>query len=120
MANFPLPNASVAYVPIQYLDANGIVTQGPSGDTLSIASSDPSLGVAIGTMPSGPLAGAACAVLTPLVVSDTNITVTVTDSANLTPSVQVYDITDVAVALSQDTADAVFVAQAPPTAKKAV
>lgn len=110
--NFPLPQGQTSYILIQYLDKNGNPTQAPSGDTLSVASSDPNLTVAIGAMPSGQFSGQPCVVATPVGVS-TGITVTVTDTANLTPGVQIYDITPTppgpAVSLLQNTNEVISI-----------
>jgi hypothetical protein len=92
MANFELANDAVAYIPIQTLDAEGNPVTPPAGDTFTVASSDPGLTATVGTMPSGPLQGAACAVLTPVVAADANVTVTLTDADNLTAYSIVVDI----------------------------
>jgi hypothetical protein len=114
--NYELANDAVAYVPIQTLDAEGNPVAPPSGDTFTVASSDTtSLGVAVGTMPSGPLQGQPAAVLTPLVPTASGITVTLTDADNLTAGTQVVDIVQgVATTDFLDVSAAVTVPQAPP------
>ena len=94
MPNYELSVAAVASVPIQTLDANGNPVPPPTGDTFTVASSDAAaLGVAVGTMPSGPLQGQPAAILTPLTSTPTpGITVTLTDADNLTAGTQVVDL----------------------------
>jgi hypothetical protein len=74
------------------------------------------LGVAVGTMPSGPLAGQPAAILTPLTSTPTaGITVTLTDSDGLTAGTQIVDlVADPPVTDFLDISAAVTTPQAPP------
>lgn len=114
MPNFELSDDKVATVTILVRDAAGDVVPAPAGDTFSVASSSPSLGVAIGA----DAAGAPAVVMTPMVQASPGITVTVSDSAGLMAFAQVVDIVpDVAPkAIGLDLANAAEVDQPPPTA----
>ena len=116
MANYELANDTVAYIPIQTLDAGGNPTPPPAGDIFTVTSSEPtSLTATVGTMPSGPLQGQPAAVLTPLVQTAAGITVTLTDSDNLTAGTQIVDvIVGVPTTDFLDVSAAVTVPQAPP------
>ena len=116
LPNYELANDAVAYIPIQTLDAGGNPVPPPSGDIFTVTSSAPtSLGAAIGSMPSGPLQGQPAAVLTPLVQTAPGVTVTLTDSDNLTAGTQLVDvITGTPTTDFLDVSAAVTVPQAPP------
>lgn len=114
MANFELANDEVATIPILIDNAAGAAVPAPAGDTFTVTSSSPSLGVAIGAT----TAGAPAVVLTPLVQASPGITVTVSDSAGLTSFAQLVDIVQdlTPKAITLDLADAVEVSQPAPTA----
>lgn len=88
MPNYELKDDTVATVPIQTTNSQGVVEPVPAGDVFTAVSSLPaSLGVAIGSSPSGPTL-----ILTPLVQASPGITVTVSDSAGLAVATQLVDI----------------------------
>lgn len=115
MPNYELRDDTVATIPIQTTNSLGTVEPVPAGDVFSAVSSNPaSLGVAI----SKDAGGNPTLVLTPLVQSSPNLTVTVSDSAGLAVAVQLVDIvvdnTDTNIIL--DLAAATTTPQAVPTA----
>lgn len=113
MPNVELLNNDVLTIVIQAKNSDGIVVPYPAGDTFTAASSDPaSLNAVIGANASGQ----ATVTVNALVPLASNVTVTVSDSAGLTPVPQVFDIVaDVkAVALALDIADATHAPQAVP------
>jgi hypothetical protein len=114
MPNFELPNDEVVTIGIQTTNSAGAVEPVPTGDVFTVASSSPSLGVAIGAT----AAGNPAIVLTPLVQASPGITVTVSDSAGLKLATQVIDIVpDVTPAnIVLDVADATHTTQPVPTA----
>jgi hypothetical protein len=92
MPNYELNVGNTAYVPIETLDAGGKPVPPPTGDTFTVVSSNPTAATAtVGTMPSGPLSGAAAAVIVGLTVA-AGITVTLTDADGLTADVQIVDV----------------------------
>jgi hypothetical protein len=115
--NFELTNDAVAAIAIHTVDGPGDVVPAPSGDVFSAVSSDPAkMTAAIGTMPSGLMAGKVALILTPLVKLAPGLTATVTDTAALTMDVLTVDIVGdlTPKAISLDTVDAVFTPQAVP------
>jgi hypothetical protein len=90
--NYELNVGNTAYVPIQTLDAGGKPVPPPTGDVFTVASSDTvNLPVTLGTMPSGPLQGQACAGIVGVGVV-AGATITLTDSSGLTADVQIVDV----------------------------
>jgi hypothetical protein len=90
--NYELNVGNTAYVPIQTLDVNQLPVPPPSGDVFTVVSSNLAAAtVTVGVMPSGPLQGAAAAVVVGLTVAP-GITVTLTDSDNLTADIQIVDV----------------------------
>jgi hypothetical protein len=117
MANFELADDTIASIAIHVTDASGDILPAPTGDTFSVVVSDATkMTAAIGTMPSGPLVGAAAVILTPLVKLAAGLTVTVSDTAALNMAVLIVDIVaDVTPkAIVLDTVDAIFTPQAVP------
>jgi hypothetical protein len=114
MPNFELASDEVATATILVRDAGGDIVAAPAGDTFSVASSSPSLGVAIGA----DVKGAPAVVMTPLVVASPGIQVTVSDSAGLAQFIQVVDIVadTKPVALGLDLANVSETSQPTPTA----
>jgi len=115
MPNFELPNDEVVTITIQTTNASGTVEPVPTGDVFTVVSSNPaSLGAAVGQDAGGNPA----VVLTPLVQTSPNITITVSDSAGLAALTQlvdiVADVTDTNIIL--DLADATHVSQPVPAA----
>lgn len=112
MPNYELFNDTVAAIPIQTTNSQGVVEPPPAGDTFTAVSSSPSLGAAIVTTP------ALALVLTPLVQASPGITVTISDSAGLKVATQLVDIvadtTDTNIIL--DLAGAQTTSQSVPTA----
>lgn len=92
MANLEIGINTTEYVPIQTKDAAGDVVPPPPGDTFTVTADNAALTASIGTMPSGPLQGATCAVLVAGATEAANITVTVTDADGLTAATQVCDV----------------------------
>jgi len=86
MPNYELEDDTVATIPIQTTNSAGVVEPPPAGDTFTVTSSSPSLGVAVVTSPVLAL------VLNPLVQASPNITVTVSDSSGLKVATQLVDI----------------------------
>lgn len=112
--NTELKNDTTLTITILTRDAAGATVPAPSGDTFTVASSNPaSLGAAIGTDKNG----APAVVLTPLVQASPGLTVTVSDSSGLTQDVETFDIVQdlTPTAISLDLADAVTAPQAVPT-----
>ncbi len=119
MANFELADNTVASIAIHAVDAAGGVVPAPAADVFSAVSSDSTkLTAVIGAMPSGPLAGAAAMILTPLVKLAKGLTVTVTDTAALTSEVLTVDIVGdlTPKAISLDVVDVVLTPQPVPAA----
>jgi len=114
MANYELFNDEVVTVPILTQDAGGDVVPAPAGDTFTVASSSPSLGVAVTALASG----APALVLTPLVQASPGISVTISDSKGLKVATQIVDIVaDMSPTnIVLDIADATKVSQPVPTA----
>lgn len=114
MPNFELASDEKATVTILVRDAGGDVVPAPTGDVFTVASSSPSLGVAIGAN----TAGNPAVVMTPLVVASPNISVTVSDSAGLAAFVQIVDIVadTKPAAIGLDIANVVETPQPTPTA----
>lgn len=120
MPNLEIGINSTEYVPIQTKDAEGDVVPPPAGDTFTVTSSDPSIVASVGTMPSGPLQGAACAVLVAGTTESQNVSVTLTDADGLTAYTQLCDVVGGPPASDfLDVADAINVPNAPPAAKPA-
>ena len=89
MSNFELTNDTVATITIKTTNSVGTVEPYPTGDAFTAASSKPaSLAATIGT----DAAGNPALVLTPLVQASPGITVTVSDSAKLSPVSLVVDV----------------------------
>lgn len=112
MANFPLKNDLVYEVPIQAVNAAGMVEPDPN-DTFLANSSSASLGAAIGQNANGnPVL-----ILTPMVQAGTDYSVTVSDSMGLKSVTAMFDIVEDAtpVALQLDVADATTTSQPVPT-----
>ncbi len=117
MANFELADDTVAAIAIHTVDGAGDVVPAPAGDVFSAVSSDSTkMTAAIGTMPSGPMAGAVALILTPLVKLAPGLSATVTDTAALTMEVLPVDIVAdlTPKAISLDVVDAVLTPQAIP------
>jgi hypothetical protein len=114
MPNFELPNDEIVTIPIQTTNQAGSVEPVPTGDVFTVASSSPSLGVAVGAT----AAGNPAIVLTPTVQASPGIVVTVSDSAGLKLATLTVDIVpDVTPAnIVLDVADATHVAQPVPAA----
>lgn len=94
--NYELNVGNTAFVPIQTLDAAGKPVPPPDGDVFTVASDNAAVAaVAIGTMPSGPLAGQAAAAIVG-VTAGAGVNITLTDSAGLTADVQIVDVIPVA------------------------
>lgn len=114
MPNYELLNDTVAAIPIQTTNSQGVVEPPPSGDVFTAVSSSPSLGAAV----SKDAGGNPTLVLTPLVQASPGITVTVSDNAGLKVATQLVDIvqdtTDTNVIL--DLAGAATTSQTVPTA----
>jgi hypothetical protein len=89
MPNFEMNSDAVYTIPILTTNIAGVVEPAPAGDVFTVTSMAPtSLQATLGTT----AAGGPAVVLTPLVQSAPNITITVTDSAGLTQAVQICDI----------------------------
>ena len=117
MANFELADDTVAAIAIHTVDAAGDVVPAPAGDVFSAVSSDSTKMTAmIGTMPSGPMAGAVALILTPLVKLAPGLSATVTDTAALTMEVLPVDIVAdlTPKAISLDVVDAILTPQPVP------
>ena len=117
MANFELADDTIAAIAIHTVDGAGNVVPAPAGDVFSVVPSDPTKATAaIGTMPSGPMAGAVALILTPLVKLAPGLTATITDSAGLTLYVLTFDIVAdlTPKAISLDVVDAVLTPQPVP------
>jgi hypothetical protein len=115
MPNFELPNDEVVTITIQTTNSAGTVEPVPTGDVFTVVSSNPtSLGATVGVDASG----APAVVLTPLVQTSPNITITISDSAGLPALTQLVDIVeDVTPSnIILDLADATHVSQPVPTA----
>lgn len=116
MANLEIGLNTTEYVPIQTKDAEGNLTPPPSGDTFTVASDNAALVASVGTMPSGPLSGQACAVLVAGATEASNITITVTDADGLTAATQVCDVVaGPPTSIFLDVSDAVNVPNTPPS-----
>lgn len=114
MPNLEIPVNSTEYVAIQTKDALGNIVPPQAGDTFAAASSDPSITPSVGTMPSGPLAGALAAVLATGATAAQNVTITVTDADGLPQVTQVCDVVvGPPASIFLDVADAVNVPKGP-------
>lgn len=82
MATISILNDKITSVPLIFENTTNQVVSPISGDTYSVVSSSPSLGVAIGGTAATPLL-----VMTPMVQVGTGYTVTVTDTKGLPPLV---------------------------------
>lgn len=98
MANIEIPNDEVWTIPVLTTNSAGVVEPAPAGDTYTAAvahddSSDASASLAVAVVDMTLNGNAAKGVqLTPMVQESPNLTLTITDSAGLTASVNVFDI----------------------------
>ena len=117
MANYELANDSIDDIMITVNDAAGTVVPAPAGDVFTAVSGDPTMLTAvIGTMPSGPNAGAPSLRINAVKQLFSNITVTVSDADGLQSFDLVVDgVADVTPkAITLDVANAVHTPQPVP------